>query len=96
MIMITDHDLLSYVIFDQQLKITFRKSTPPLLFYSLPPKYSKSGSPTLLANIENFSGPPCRKGGGRTVFPVIQINCRFGVLPRCNSAFIVNSEPVIN
>ena len=27
MIMITDYDFLSYVIFDQQLKITFRKSS---------------------------------------------------------------------
>ena len=29
MIMIIDYDFLSYVIFDQQLKITFRKSSGP-------------------------------------------------------------------
>ena len=61
---------LSYMIFDQQLKITFRKSstphplkksTPP--FLPNPPKNSKSVSPPLFANIEKFSGCPCRKGG---------------------------------
>ena len=49
---------LSYVIFDQQLKITFRKSSAP------PPYPEKIQSP-LFANIEDFSAPllPCRKGG---------------------------------
>ena len=60
--------ILSYVIFDQQLKITFRKSsplkksTPPL--YSLVCKSSKSASHPLIANIENFSGPPAKRGEG--------------------------------
>ena len=50
MIVITEYDFLSYVTFDQQLKITFGKySAPPLQknplapFYSLPPKNSKKG-----------------------------------------------------
>ena len=48
MIMITEYDFLSYVMFDQQLKITFRKTSAPPpqknslpYFYSLPPKNSK-------------------------------------------------------
>ena len=36
---------LSYVIFDQQLKITFRKSSAPSGKNSLPPKNLKSASP---------------------------------------------------
>ena len=68
---------LSYVIFDQQLKITFRKSSgppekvhpPP--FYSLPPKNTKSASPTLFANTENFSAPPpAERGRGRALVTV--------------------------
>ena len=41
---------LSYVIFHKRLEITFRKSSTssPL----------KKSSPTLFANIENFSAPP--------------------------------------
>ena len=62
---------LSYVIFDQQLKITFRKSSDPLSpekihspFYSLPsPKNLKVASSPLFDNIENFLGCPSRKGG---------------------------------
>ena len=73
MIMITDYDILSYVIFDQQLKITFRKSSarppPPkkstrpfLLTYPIS-KNSKSASPPFFVNIENFSGPCAERGG---------------------------------
>ena len=77
MIMITDYDILSYVIFDQQLKITFRKSSAPPTpppppekihspFLLTPPisKNSKSASPPFFANIENFSGPCAERGGG--------------------------------
>ena len=55
------------------MKITFspcplKKFTPPFLLTPPPPpppkKNSKSASPPLLANIQNFLGPPCRKGGG--------------------------------
>ena len=35
--MIIDYDFLSYVIFDQQFKITFRKSSSPPLKKSTPP-----------------------------------------------------------
>ena len=38
--------------------------SPPPPFYSLPPKNTKSASPTLFANTENFSAPPLQKGGG--------------------------------
>ena len=76
---------LSYVIFDQQLKITFRKSIhSPLFTHSPPPpKNSKSSSPPLFANIENFSGLPCRKGGKDTsdcplVYAVLEIVKKFG------------------
>ena len=58
------------MIFDQQLKITFRKSSGPLekihspFFTHSPPKKSKSASPPLFANIENVSGLlPLQKGG---------------------------------
>ena len=60
---------LFYVIFDQELKITFGKSSSPPWknplspFYSLPPKNLKIASPPLFINIENFLGPPSRKGG---------------------------------
>ena len=60
------------MIFGQQLKITFRKSSAPPpkkihspLFSHSPPKNSKNASlPPFFANIENLSGPPCRKEGG--------------------------------
>ena len=65
---------LSYVLFDQQLKITFRKSPPPPpeKIHS-PLKVQKVQAP-LFANTENFSAfpppspPPCRKRGGRTLW----------------------------
>ena len=60
--------ILSCLIFDQQLKITFRKSSPlkksTLPLYSLPPKNSKSASHPRIANIENFSGPPAERMEG--------------------------------
>ena len=53
------------MIFDQQLKITIRKSSaiPPEKIHSpfithSPPKNSKSLSPPLFVNIEDFSAPP--------------------------------------
>ena len=66
MIIATIYVFLSYVIFDQQLKITFRKSSaPPRLKKSTPPKNSKSASSPLFANIENFSAhPPSERWGG--------------------------------
>ena len=73
MIMIIDYNFLSYVIFDQQLKITFRKSSGPPekthspLFTHSHPKNSKSESLPLFANIENFSDPPAERGGEDTV-----------------------------
>ena len=73
-IMTIDYDFLSYVTFDQQLKITFKKSSGPPekihspLFTHYPLKNSKSASLPLFANTENFSAPPpppnSRKGGG--------------------------------
>ena len=63
------YDFLSYVIFDQQLKITFRKSSAPPMKKAIPPflhtppqKFKKCKSP-LFANIENFAGLPLQKGG---------------------------------
>ena len=65
---------LSYLIFDQQWKITFRKSSGPPWKSPLPPKNSKSASHPLFDNIENVSAPslpprlppppPLQKGGG--------------------------------
>ena len=74
MIMITDYDILSYVIFDQQLKITFRKSSAPLPpprknplppFYSLPPslKIQKVQVPLFLLTLKIFQAP-VQKGEG--------------------------------
>ena len=59
---------LSYEIFDQQLI----PSHPPhstekvhlSVFTHSPTRNSKSSSPPLFANIENFSGSSCRKGMG--------------------------------
>ena len=73
--------LLSYVIFDQQLKTSFRKSSAPPEKTHCPPKNSKSKSPHLSANII-FSAPPppCRKGGGH-----------YGDI--CNPTVAVNQNP---
>ena len=69
---------VSYVIFDQQLKITFRKSSGPHplkkstlpFLLTRPCKNSKSASPPLIANIENLSAPtPCKKGEGHYADP---------------------------
>ena len=64
---------LSYVILDQRLKITFRKSSappPPEKIHSLP-KNSKNASPPFLPTLKPFQPPPpplcnthCRKVGG--------------------------------
>ena len=51
---------LSYVIFDQQLKITFRKSSgPPKKIHSPPLKIQKLQIP---ANIKIFLDLPLQKG----------------------------------
>ena len=64
MIMITDYDFLSYVIFDLQLKITFRKfSGPPEKIHS-PPKNLKSASPPFLLTMKIFQAPQQKRGGG--------------------------------
>ena len=55
---------LSYVIFDQQLKITFRKSSGPPEKIHSPLKIQIVQVLPLFANIENFSGPPAERGGG--------------------------------
>ena len=61
---------LSYVIFDQQLKITFRKSSgppekvhPPLFTHS-PRKIQKVQVPPFLPTLKIFQPPPLQKGGG--------------------------------
>ena len=68
---------LSYVIFDQQSKITFRKFsappppekkfTPPFLLTPPLLRIQKVQVPPRFANIENLSGPHCRKEGGHCV-----------------------------
>ena len=53
---------LSYVIFDQPLKITFRKSSgPPKKIHSPPLKIQKLQIP-LFANIKKFLDLPLQKG----------------------------------
>ena len=71
MIMIIDYDFVSYVIFDQHLKTTFRKSSglPPLKNSTPPPKNLKSTSPPFLLTLKIFQAP-CRKGG-RTLLSYI-------------------------
>ena len=59
MIIVLIYFFLSYVIFDQQLKITFRKSSggpPPLLPEKIhsPLKIQKVQVSPVFANIENF------------------------------------------
>ena len=56
MIIASIYIFLSYVIFDQQLKIT--EKNPLLLFAHSPPNNSKSTSPNLFSNIENFFSHP--------------------------------------
>ena len=59
---------LSYMIFDQQLKITFRKSSDPpvkihsTLFTQSPHKKSKSASPPFLPTIKVFQVPHAERG----------------------------------
>ena len=65
--MIIDYDFLSYVTFDQQLKITFRKSSGPPEKVHSPLKNSKSASPSFLLTLKIFQGPPAERGGGRTL-----------------------------
>ena len=49
---------LSYVIFDQQLKITFRRPSAPPRKNPLPPKNSKSaGPPPFLPTLTIFQAP---------------------------------------
>ena len=68
MIMIIDDDLLSYVILDQQLKITFKKSSGLPRKNPLPPKSSRRASPPSLLTLRIFQPPsPLQKGGGQCV-----------------------------
>ena len=53
---------LTYVMFDQQLKITFRKSPDPLKKNPHSPENSKFASPHRFANTENFLAPPAERG----------------------------------
>ena len=62
--MIIDYDFLSYVTFDQQLKITFRKSSGPPEKVHSPLKNSKSASPPFLLTLKVFQGPPAERGAG--------------------------------
>ena len=67
---------LSYVIFDQQFKITFwkssgpslKKSTSPFLLTPLPLKIQKVQVPPFCQHWIFFR-PPLQKGGGRTLCP---------------------------
>ena len=45
----------SWKLLSENAQATLKKSTPPL--------NSKIASPPLFANIENFTGPSCRKEG---------------------------------
>ena len=66
MIMITDYDFLSYAISDQQLKITFRKSSSPpeKIFLLTPPlKIQKVQVPPFLLTLTIFQAPSCRNEG---------------------------------
>ena len=76
---------LLYVIFHQQLKITFRKSsaTPPSLkkihspiFTHSFPKNLKSASPPPFCQHWNFStpSPPCRKGEDSVIARLITVS----------------------
>ena len=77
MIIVIIHIFLSYVMFDQQLQITFKKSSGPtekihlpLVTHSSLKINSKNASPSLFANIKNFSHPPpWQKGGGELCRP---------------------------
>ena len=55
------HFFIPYVIFDQQIKITFRNSSAPQK-KSAPPFLLTHLFPLLFANIENCLGPPAERG----------------------------------
>ena len=73
MIMVIDYDFLCCVIFDQQLKITFKKSSgppekihSPLFTHPSPCKNSKSASPLpFLLTLKIFQAPLLKGVGGR-------------------------------
>ena len=81
MIMIIAIIYIFFILYDTWLtvQITFRKSSsnpwknplPP--FYPIPPKNSRSASPPLFANIENFSAllPPAEREGEDTMSHMI-------------------------
>ena len=54
---------LSYLIFDQQWKLTFRKSSGPPWKSPLPPKNSKIARPRPFCEHWKFSRNICRRGG---------------------------------
>ena len=79
MIIVIIHIFLSYVMFDQQLQITFKKSSGPtekihlpLVTHSSLKINSKNASPSLFANIKNFSHPPplAERWGGHYAGPL--------------------------
>ena len=62
-IIATIYIFLSYVIFDQQLKITFRKSSTSRWKNPLSPKNSKSASPSpFLLTLKIFQAPLQKEG----------------------------------
>ena len=77
---------VSYVIFDQQLKITFRKFSPALKKstphpYSLSPKNLKSASPPFLPIFQPLPPPTPAERRGHYVTHIIQP--LFNNLPSC-------------
>ena len=79
---------LSYVMFHQQLTITFRNfsALPPFLkihspLFTPPLNIQKVQVLTFFANIENFPGPRCRKEGWRTLSMLLKHPCK-----QCNSS----------
>ena len=68
MIIIIDYDFLSYVIFDQQLKITFRNPQPPPPPEKIhsPLKIQKVQVLHFLLTLKMFQAPPAERGGEDT------------------------------
>ena len=99
---------LSYVMFDQQSKITSTKSSGslekihyPLFTYS-PLKIQKVQVPPFLPTLKNFQPPPLQKGGEDTMVEAIwgklQLNWKdiFNLFTAsevsCNSDYLCNTE----
>ena len=75
MIMIIAIIYIFFILYDTWLtvQITFRKSSSNPWKNPLPPKNSRSASPPLFANIENFSAllPPAEREGEDTMSHMI-------------------------